>query len=85
MNYDEIIRDLEELKKQLLDEASRLRVVSIQIEIDKRAAFRAGAEAMREAILNHMSYYGSTDVTIRRDNQIANAIRALPLPEMTTE
>ncbi len=47
-----------------------------------KASFRAGAEAARAAILNHMSYYGSTDATVRRDNQIADGIRALPLPEM---
>ena len=62
MNYDpftELIERLEVIKTKMRDEASRLRVVSLQFEIDKRAAyaegFRAGAEAGIESAREAMA------------------------------
>ncbi len=64
-------------------------VIEIVTQREERAAYAAGfravAEAMRAEILNRMSFYGSTDSTIRRDTEIAQAIRALPIPQPPPE
>ena len=83
MTYDELIESLETIKVGLRDEASRLRVASLQVEIDKRNAytegFRAGARAAYEKAAQYMD---SLDGVVDSED-IAIAIRNMEVPEMT--